>query len=302
MKITKSLASLHAYLCADGYVVKNPETQKSKYYRVGLRNTDIILLKDFQKKFEEVFNVTPWIKEGQISEKGSREIYEKLTKHFGSFYSREWSVPELDIKYYNCWLRTFFDCEGWAFCKTHQNRHIGVDSINEKGIDSTIIMLNELGIKTIKKINKKRKMYRILIYGKENLKKFKNTIGFLHPEKSKKLENIMNDFVNYHWEFPAGKDDKKNFIIKLLKEKSRVNKIYIRIISKEESNLRLLKDGVKNLFNIHSTVRECRSGIDTKYFQMSINKKVDVRKLVDMRVIPNVFKDKGAEKICIKKN
>jgi len=29
---------LHAYLCADGYVIRNPKTQKHNYYYVGLRN------------------------------------------------------------------------------------------------------------------------------------------------------------------------------------------------------------------------------------------------------------------------
>ena len=60
-------------------------------------------------------------------------------------------------------------------------------------------MLNNLGIKTIKKINFKRKIYRIFIYGKENIIKFDEEIGFLHPDKSKKIKETIKDFMVYIW-------------------------------------------------------------------------------------------------------
>ena len=56
MKFDKNLAAIHAYLCSDGYVIKNPRTQKHKYYYIGFRNTNLILLKDFQKKFNDYFS------------------------------------------------------------------------------------------------------------------------------------------------------------------------------------------------------------------------------------------------------
>ena len=59
MQFDKNFVSIHAYLCADGYVIKNPKTQKHKYYRIGFRNTNIVLLKDFQEKFEKVFRIKP---------------------------------------------------------------------------------------------------------------------------------------------------------------------------------------------------------------------------------------------------
>ena len=60
MKLDENLAAVHAYLCADGYVIKNSEAQKQKYYMIGFRNTNLILLKDFQDKFEKVFGVKPY--------------------------------------------------------------------------------------------------------------------------------------------------------------------------------------------------------------------------------------------------
>ena len=115
MKIDENLAAVHAYLCADGYVIKNPKTQKRKYYKIGFRNTNLILLKDFQERFEKVFGVKPCLYEGQRCQKGSREIYELLIKRFGSFYSWEWKMPKLNNKLAKAWLRAYFDCEGWVF-------------------------------------------------------------------------------------------------------------------------------------------------------------------------------------------
>ena len=286
----KNLAIIHAYLCADGYVIKNPKNQKQKYYRIGFRNTNLVLLKDFQERFEKVFNLKPRLVEGERSEIGSKEIYEKLTKEFGSFYSKEWKVPELKKGFSNFWLRTFFDCEGWVFCRTRQNRHIGLDTINEKGLDKIIIELNKLGIKTIKKENKKRKMFRIFIYGEENLKKFQNKIGFLHPGKKKKLQETLNDFVKYEWIFP--KEDKKckEFVKNKLKEKIRIKKPhYIRIISKEEANLSKLKFYLHKFYAVESLLNKRKNGIGTTYYELTINKKEEIKKLIKLKIIGNIL-------------
>src|SRR4030043_1982243 len=213
MKLDKNFATVHAYLCADGYVIKNPENQKHKYYRIGFRNTNLILLKDFQEKFEKVFRIKPRLVEGQRCEIGSKEIYEALSKKFGSFYSWEWKMPRLDKKITKIWLRAYFDCEGWVFCKTHQNRHIGVDCVNEEGLNQVIKALNDMGIKTIKKYNKKRDIYRILIYGKENLIKFNDEIGFLHPDKNRKMKEALSDFIVYKWDFPKDKEKCRKFVM-----------------------------------------------------------------------------------------
>jgi hypothetical protein len=291
MKLDENLASVHAYLCADGYVIKNPKTQKQKYYMLGFRNTNLVLLKDFQKKFYKVFRVKPYLIPKQRCRIGSRWIYEKLTTDFGSFYSYEWKAPKMNKELSKIWLRSFFDCESWVFCKTHQNRHIGIDSVNEKGIDTIVEMLENLKIKTIKKINNKRKIYRIFIYGKENLKKFQEEIGFLHPEKSKKLEEALRDYIKYTWIFPEEERKLKRFILKIMLEKCRINqKKYIRIFSKEGINLSNLKKGLKKYFYINSLLSKKINGISTPYYELSINKKEEVQKLIDLKVTPNLFK------------
>ncbi len=285
MKFDENLAAVHAYLCADGYVIKNPLTQKQKYYHIGFRNTNFILLKDFQKRFKEYFETCPRLIKGERCIIQKKELYLKLIEQFRSFYSRKWEMPSLNKKLSKIWLRTFFDCESWVFCKSHQNRHIGLDSINEKGLDQIIQALNNLEIKTIKKVNKKRKMFRIFIYGKENLKRFKEKVGFLHPEKSEKLNQAIDNFVDYNW------DVNKNSIIKMMKKKVRIKKPhYVRIISKEEVNLKEISKILKELYSITCIVHKRVNGLGTVYYELNINKRDYIKKLIELKVIPNVLK------------
>lgn len=292
MKIDKNLAAVHAYLCADGYVTKNLPTQKQKHYTIGFRNTNLTLLKDFKEKFDKVFGIKCHLYEGQRCQKGSKEIYELLTKEFGSFYSWEWRMPNLNKELSKIWLRAYFDCEGWVTCKTHQNRNIGVDCVNEIGLNQVENSLNKLDIRTNRKYNPKRKIHRIYIYGKENLEKFSKLIGFLHPNKSEKLKQVSNDFVVYEWNFPENEEECKEFILNKLKEKIRIRKPYItRIISKEEINLKKLKILLKKFYNIDCSVNRYVNGLGTIYYELYIGRKEEVKKLITLSVIPNLFKD-----------
>jgi len=291
MILDENLVIIHSYLCADGYVVKNPLSQKHKYYRMGLRNQNYILLKDFQNRFEKYFGVKPWIKEGQRCEKGSKEIYNFLTNKFGSFYSYKWKMPKLNMNFSRLWLRTFFDCEGWVFCKTHQNRHIGLDSVNKEGLRSIVVALDKFGIKTIWKENRKRRMFRIFIFGKENLKLFQEEINFLHPGKKQKLIGALDDYVDYFWKFPLEKNQCELFVRSILSEKLRVRrKKYLRIVSKERINLEKLNGFMKEFYEVEGILYERVNGFGTKYFELNINRRDYVQKLIDESIIPNIFK------------
>jgi len=291
MKLDEDLVVVHAYLCGDGYVVKNPKTQKQKYYRIGLRNQNDKLLRDFQDRFEKYFSVKPWIKKGQRCEKGSKEIYYKLTDEFGSFYSRGWKMPELDMELSRMWLRTFFDCEGWVFCKTHQNRHIGLDSVNKRGLRNIAMVLKKLGIRTVWKENKKREIYRIFIYGKENLKLFQEKIDFLHPDKKQKLIDVLNDYVDYFWKFPVKKKQCEIFVRNVLSKRMKVRgKKYLRLVSKEKCNLEKLNNFMKEFYDVEGIMYEMVNGLGNKYFEININRREYVDKLINEGVIPNIFK------------
>jgi hypothetical protein len=287
MKFDEDLAAIHAYLCADGYVIKNPEKQKQKYYMVGFRNNDPTLLKDFQKRFEKVFNKKPYIvKEGRCRI-GSKEIYKKLTKQFGSFYSWKWKIPKLNNKLIAIWLKAYFDCEGWVICKRHQNRLIGADCVNEFGIKQVKDALDKLSIDSKIKKRRDRNIFSIKIYGKENLIKFNEKIGFLHPLKKERLKEVVNDFIDYYWKFPKEKKKLKNFIRNLLLEKAKVKKDngIIRITSNKEKNLLVLRSFLKNVFDIEARLNKFINGVGTIYFQLNINKQEQIKKMIDNNLI-----------------
>jgi hypothetical protein len=291
MKFDKNLAAVHAYLCADGYVIRNPPTQIHKYYRIGFRNTNLILLKDFQDKFEKSFSIKPRLLKGERCELGSRELYELLTKEFGSFYSWHWKMPNLSLENSKIWLRAYFDCEGWVTVEKRKNRNIGLDCVNKQGIKQARKALKIIGINSKLKFRDKKKIYRLYIFGKENIIKFKQEIGFLHPSKKEKLDNAINDYMDYIWHFPEDNIECKNFIFKLLKEKIRIKKpYYIRIICKEKVNLKKLKEFLKEFYDVESILYKSINGLGTIYYELNINKKEEVQKLIKEDFIHNILK------------
>jgi len=294
MEIDKDLASIHAYLCADGYVIKNPPTQKYKYYKIGLRNTNLVLLKDFQEKFEKVFGIKPRLVEGQRCEIGSKEIYWLLNKEFGSFYSREWQMPLMRIGLLPFWLRSFFDCEGWATCKSHQDRHIGLESVNRIGLEKIGKALNQFGIKSKIKKRNDRDIFSLKIFGKENLIRFREKINFLHPSKKEKLRIVTEDFVNYYWQFPKKQESLVYFVKRILKMKGKIRRndgIFVLISNKEE-NLKKLQKELNRLFSIPSRIRLSKNGIGTSYFQLRVDKKDEVIKFINKNLINKEEKEK----------
>jgi len=295
MKFDENLAAVHAYLCADGYVIRNPKTQKQKYYMIGFRNTNQVLLKDFQNKFEKIFGKRPYIvKDKDRCRIGSKEIYERLMKKFGSFYSWHWKMPLLNKELSKIWIRAFFDCESWVFCKSHQNRMIGVDCVNLRGLEQIKRALKNLGIesKTKKRIN--RNTHSLSIFGKNNLMRFREEIGFLHPLKKEKLDSTIKDFVTYYWNFPNEEDELKKFVKKIMLERAKVKNgsWIVRLISNKETNLLKIREGLDKFFNIDSLVNKRINGIGTIYYELNVNRIEEVRKAVKNNLINKEEKEK----------
>lgn len=287
MKFDENLAAVHAYLCADGYVINNPRTQKHKYYHIGFRNTNLTLLKDFQYRFYDYFKIKPYLIPKQRCRIGSKELYKKLTKEFESFYSWEWKMPKLNKKLVRIWLRAYFDCEGWVTCETHKNRHVGAECVNKVGINQIKEALEKLKIDSILKKRSTRNIYSMYIYGKDNIIKFKEKIGFLHPFKNQKLEKTIKDFMNYYWNFPKKRKELKEFIIEVMKKKAKIkesNKI-CQVISNKEENLIKLQKELNKIFNIESKVSKRINGIGTIYFELNINKQQEVKRLINHNLL-----------------
>ena len=294
MKFNEDLAVIHAYLCADGYVIKNPSTQKHKYYKIGLRNTNLLLLKDFQNRFEKIWGIKPILTEKQRCQKGSRPIYEFLTQNFGSFYSWEWRMPRLNKRLSNIWLRTYFDCEGWVSIEKHKSRLIGADCVNLSGLKQVKAALAKNGIKSKIKKQNRRNIFRLYIYGKDNLIRFKKNIDFYHPQKFIKLQKAIDDYVIYDWKFPKNAKESRNFIRILMHERAKIkmDNGAVKIISNKKNNIMTLKKKLEVLFNIESKMNEMTNGIGTKYYQLNIYKKGEVRKIIKNKLLNNMEEGK----------
>ncbi len=286
MIFDENLAAIHGYLCADGYVIKSKNI-KYKYYHIGFRNTNLILLRDFQKRFKKAFSIKPHLIKGERCRVGSKKIYKLLTRKFGSFYSREWSMPVINKKVTKFWLRAFFDCEAWINNQHHKNRSIGLDCVNETGLTFLGYNLKKLGIKSIIKKRNKREIYSLKIYGKENLIKFRNKIGFLHPEKECKLNKAISNYVKYDWDFPRDKQVLKKAISKIIRRKAKIKKSngIIYIISNKRNNLDTLQKELNTFFNITCRVGKRINGLEIVYFKLNINKKDEVKELIKNKLL-----------------
>ncbi len=193
MQFNEDLAAIHGYLCADGYVIKNPPSQKHKYYHIGFRNTNLVLLKDFQQRFKNYFDLTPYITNEGRCRIQNKKIYLKLTKNF-NYYSYQWTLPNLPKNLLPLWLRAFFDSEAWVENQVAKSRLIGLECCNYSGITSVSNAISSLGIKNSVKKRKNRVIWRMVICRKENLRKYQQIIGFLHPIKKEKLEAALNSY------------------------------------------------------------------------------------------------------------
>jgi len=251
MRFDKNLSAIHGYLCGDGYVIKNPKTQKHKYYHIGFRNTNEVLLKDFQKRFHDVFRLIPYITNDGRCRIQNKEIYFQLTKNY-SYYSYEWELPNLSKSNLKCWLRAFFDCEAWVVNQPRKSRVISLDCCNEKGLLSVQESLRFLGIESHIKRRKDRTIWRLTICGKGNLIKFNRSVGFLHPQKNQKLKEALSSYVNYNWQIPKNRDE----LISFINEKGRVRE--------SRGEIRLFSINQKNLVNLRKVLN--KYGVSSKLF------------------------------------
>ena len=240
MKIDNNFAAIHGYLCGDGYVIRNPKTQTHKYYYIGFRNTNTVLLKDFQEKFEKVFGIKPLITKDRCKVQ-NKNIYHKLTSNF-SYYSDKWKVPHISKENLKYWIRAYFDCDAWVQVQKGKSRSIMVESINGSGLKQIKNLLKlYFGINSsVPKKRKKRNIWYMYICGKENLIKFQQEINFLHPHKRKRLTEAIKSYKTYKWSIPSEKEE----LIKFLTKKGRVRNDTkeIRFFSIIKGNLIRLKN------------------------------------------------------------
>jgi len=244
VEFNENLAAIHGYLCGDGYVITNPPSQNKKYYYIGFRNTNQTLLEDFQKRFFDVYGVKPIITNEGRCKIQNKQIYYVLTKDY-SYYSYEWRLPRLSTLHLKFWLRAFFDCEGWVECQSGKSRFIGLECCNESGIYAVERALKGFSIHSRITKKKGRIIWRLTICGLENIKNYQKAIGFLHPDKNKKLQEAIDSYKNYHWVIPSNELALFDFIANQGKIRDSHNQIRFNSIMLE--NLQNLKKALNKL-------------------------------------------------------
>ncbi len=274
MEFNKELSAVHGYLCADGYVCTNLPHQRHKYYSIGFRNQNLILLKDFQDKFYEVFKVKPTLVIGQRCRLYSKKLYYTLMEN-GPYHSNNWKYPNISKENSKYWLRAFFDSEGWIIADGRKTRSVCLESINREQLPLVQKALENLNINSKIYVRKNRTTSILTIPDKESIVNFEKEVGFLHSKKKERLRKAIESFVDYNWNLSEVN------IKRFMKEKSKLKKPYIiRVFSIITRNLEELSNLLKNKYDIESKIYKGRNGYGTIYCYLSVQKKEEVKKLI----------------------
>ncbi|MDD5649945.1 MAG: LAGLIDADG family homing endonuclease [Candidatus Nanoarchaeia archaeon] len=203
MKITPELARIHSHICGDGCAYlrngKRNLTSLKKHPRINLNyphwiieycNTCEELIKEFIEDMKISYNRNcNYIYRSRVRYAGVLHIVDEL--ELKGKNSRSWYIPKFIMnaseKVIVNWLRAFFDDEA-----TVAIRSIRIKCMNKNGLIQVSKLLFKLNIYSkITGINIDGSWY-LNVY-KEDLQKYENKIGFLHPSKKNKLNILVKE-------------------------------------------------------------------------------------------------------------
>lgn len=209
IKKTPEFARIHAHICGDGYtthakvrrspkeLIEHPRKNLIRdRYSIRYVNTENELVKKFAEDVKILLNRKVVKLRRHEYDVAGKWVYDLFVQS-GTLKSASWFIPpeildgtdELKKE----WLKAFFDDE--SHVSSHRNR-VEVNSINRKGILQVQELLKELGMEGrvggpyLQKKPNHQPFYRIVIYSK-NAKKFAELIGSYHPDKEKRLKDII---------------------------------------------------------------------------------------------------------------
>ena len=202
----KNLVMIVAHLMGDGCVSK-------KYF--AYYNKNKILLNNFERDITKLFGPIHLIKGSMhsgvsyimVQNKALFDFFSSLIKDYRSFALE---IPDFinskELK--KEFLSALYDDEGSApiriFKETGEiKRNVSVSSNSLKMIEQIkAILLNDFSIVTNKisknlyhRNSKIFTNYILNITGKDNLERFSKEIGFSHPDKSVKLNLMINSYI-----------------------------------------------------------------------------------------------------------
>ncbi len=129
--------------------------------------------------------------------------------------------------------------------------------------------MQRLGIASQLVKKKDRTIWRLTICGKENILKYQQEIGFLHPQKKQKLEDAIASYANYYWNIPTGKVDLLEFVRQ--KGKTREARNELRILSIHKQNLTNLRKALKEHSFTSTLLGPWKSSTCSQYYCLKIS-------------------------------
>ena len=191
-KISPELIELYGYLVGDGHLTKTS---------VSFFNSNKKLRNRFKKLMKKVFGADA-ITEFPKGRVAKVVVYNSV---LSEFFNKVLEVPygnkardvdlaswmfNLDNNYISSFLRAIFDCES----SVNMDAEIELTSASKNLINSIIFLLRRFGI--VCSYDDRKFSYRLRFADKINLSKFNSTIGFNHPDKRRKLNNVIEG--KYH--------------------------------------------------------------------------------------------------------
>src|SRR3989338_3304050 len=193
-KLTNEKSYILGVLCGDGHINKN-------FAQLEISNNDLEFMKEFLRcvylAYHWKFNYHFREKKNTIVTYISPEYIVNDLLNISTFGVRKWRVPNIikstkklsNVSYF---LRGFYDSEGCV------GRHEVIFTVvNKNGALDIIKLLNRFKINaTFKNYNRKNigDIYHVGIYGKENIKRFRDRVGFSMTRKQNKFINLYKDW------------------------------------------------------------------------------------------------------------
>jgi len=201
--ISPEKARIHAHLCGDGdlfiYIRKrSPSSRRTswskdtnfKVYTIEYNNMSLALRKQFINDVKKTYgNVYIYERSrGKITIR-RKEIYEEMVKLCAK-NSRKWRIPKEILNASNeiksTWLEAFYDDEATVDVN---HKRIDLKSVNLKGLKQVKLLVSDVGIRSY--INGPYERMWMLRISSNEIKKFYETINFVHPSKKKKLKILV---------------------------------------------------------------------------------------------------------------
>jgi len=192
MALSEKKAGLIGMVTGDGCLYKS---------LISYANKELELVQKFRCLMKEVYGITPSLEKSFssnafLSRVTRKYVAEDLRKYCESYKAENWRVPKQIFDASKIaqasYLQALFDDDG-AMGK----REIRLISINLEALKQVRALLEgSFGIECQIYQRSDKNCYHLSIYGRENLKKFADNIGFYLKEKLDKLNALLE---KYNW-------------------------------------------------------------------------------------------------------